>query len=145
MLGAVVGDIAGSVFEWENTKTCEFDLFGEGCGFTDDSVMTIAVAHTLLDSFDGGHLSQSKLVSMMQSYGRLYADAGYGGKFYRWLKSPHPKPYNSFGNGSAMRVSPVAWVSDELDVVERLAKASAEVTHDHPEGICRGKRFSVAG
>ena len=103
--------------------------------FTDDSVMTVAVAHAMLDCYDGQKVSQSGLVRLMRSYGRMYPDAGYGGRFRRWMKSYHPKPYNSYGNGSAMRVSPVAWVSDDLAQVEALAKATSEVTHDHPEGI----------
>ena len=135
MLGAIVGDIAGSVYEWGNVKTTEFQLFSRACTFTDDSVMTIAVAHAMLDAFDGENLSQPKLVDIMQSYGRMYPNAGYGGRFYQWIANPHPKPYNSYGNGSAMRVSPVAWVSDDLDTVERLAAATAEVTHNHPEGV----------
>ena len=143
MLGAIVGDTVGSVYEWHNIKTTEFPLFSEGCRPTDDSVMTLAVAHTLLDAFDGQNFSQAELVKMMRSYGRLYPDAGYGGKFRRWLKSPHPTPYNSYGNGSAMRVSPVAWVAETLEDAERLAAASAEVTHNHPEGV-KGAQATAA-
>ena len=135
MLGALVGDIVGSVYEWRNIKTTDFPLFSEESWVTDDSVMTIAVAHTLLDAFDGQSISQAKLVQNMQAYGRLYPDAGYGGRFYCWLKSRYPKPYGSYGNGSAMRVSPVAWAAKSLEDAERLAAATAEVTHDHPEGI----------
>lgn len=143
MLGALVGDTVGSVYEWHNIKTTEFPLFSEGSTFTDDSVMTAAVAHALLDCYDGQTILGSGLVRKMQSYGRMYPDAGYGGKFRRWIKSPHPKPYNSFGNGSAMRVSPVAWVSDDLAHVEELAKQTAQVTHDHPEGI-KGAQATAA-
>ena len=143
MLGAIVGDTVGSVYEWHNIKTTEFPLFGEASTWTDDSVMTVAVAHALLDCYDGTALSAAGLVQKMQSYGRMYPEAGYGGKFRRWIKSPYPKPYNSYGNGSAMRVSPVAWVSDDLARVESLAKTTAEVTHDHPEGI-RGAQATAA-
>ena len=143
MLGAIVGDMVGSVYEWHNIKTTEFPLFSENSRVTDDSVMTIAVAHTLLDAFDGQNVSQSALVRKMQSYGKLYPDAGYGGKFRRWLKSPYPKPYNSYGNGSAMRVSPVAWAASTLEDAERLAAATAEVTHNHPEGM-KGAQATAA-
>lgn len=144
MLGAIIGDTVGSVFEWNNIKTTDFPLFAPDSAFTDDSVMTIALAHALVNAAsEDRELSQPELVQLMQSYGRMYPDAGYGGKFSRWLRSRHPKPYNSFGNGSGMRVSPVAWVADDLETVERLAKESAEVTHDHPEGI-RGAQ-AIAG
>ena len=143
MLGAIVGDTIGSVYEWGNIKTTDFPLFSDKAFFTDDSVMTVAVAHALLDHFDGEKLSESGLVELMRSYGKTYPDAGYGGRFRRWLKTPRPKPYNSFGNGSAMRVSPVAWVSGDLALVEELAAATAEVTHNHPEGI-KGAQATAA-
>ena len=143
MLGAIVGDMVGSVYEWHNIKTTEFPLFSEDSRVTDDSVMTLAVAHALLDAFDGQSISQVELVRKMQAYGRLYPHAGYGGKFHRWLKSPYPKPYNSYGNGSAMRVSPVAWATATLEDAERLAAATAEVTHNHPEGI-KGAQATAA-
>ena len=144
MLAAIIGDTVGSVYEWHNIKSTEFPLFAPNSTFTDDTVMTIAVAHELMNAaFANRDLSQSELVKLMKSYGRMYPEAGYGGRFYRWLNSPYPKPYNSFGNGSAMRVSPVAWVSDDLNEVENLAKQTAEVTHNHPEGI-RGAQ-AIAG
>ena len=143
MLGAIIGDTIGSLYEWHNIKTTEFPLFSEGSTFTDDSVMTVAVAHALLDCYDCETISESGLVQKMQSYGKMYYDAGYGGKFRRWIKSPYPKPYNSYGNGSAMRVSPVAWASDDLAHVEELAKQTAQVTHNHPEGI-KGAQAAAA-
>ena len=143
MLGAIVGDMVGSVYEWHNIKTTEFPLFSESSCVTDDSVMTVAVAHTLLDAFDGKKISQSALVQKMQSYGKLYPDAGYGWRFYCWLKNRYPEPYNSYGNGSAMRVSPVAWAAETLEDAERLAAATAEVTHNHPEGI-KGAQATAA-
>ena len=135
MLGAIVGDIVGSVYEFNNIKTREFPLFDKRSEFTDDSVMTLAVARALLDSPEGEGLSASVLVNAMQVYGHTYPWAGYGGRFAQWLRKDHPEPYYSCGNGSAMRVSPVAWASDDLARVEELARASAAVTHNHPEGI----------
>ena len=143
MLGAIVGDTVGSVYEWDNIKTVEFPLFLERSFFTDDTVMTVAVAHALLDYYDGTAISETELVRLMQLYGKMYPDAGYGGRFCYWIDNPHPMPYNSFGNGSAMRVSPVAWVSDDLAHVEELAKQTAEVTHNHPEGI-KGAQATAA-
>lgn len=133
MLGAIVGDIVGSVYEFQNTKTTEFELFLNGKSrFTDDTVMTLAVAKWLLT--DREH-SPSGLVKSMQELGRRYPDAGYGGSFMHWIWSDTPRPYGSWGNGAGMRVSPVGLYADTLDEALRLAKVSAEVTHDHPEGI----------
>ena len=135
MLGAVAGDTIGSVYEFDNIKTTEFPLFIRGSRFTDDSVMTLAVARALVESYDGVTFSKSVLVDAMQEYGKRLPNAGYGRMFYRWLREKAPEPYNSYGNGSAMRVSPVGWVTDDVAHAERLAKMTAEVTHDHPEGI----------
>lgn len=135
MLGAIVGDIVGSVYEFNNIRTTEFPLFSEGSEPTDDSIMTLAVARALLDSPEEEGLAADVLVNAMQAYGRQYPWGGYGGRFGQWLYWEDPQPYNSCGNGSAMRVSPVAWVSDDLECVEELARKSAEVTHNHPEGI----------
>jgi ADP-ribosylglycohydrolase len=135
MIGAIVGDIVGSVYEWDNVKSEDFDFMPDRCFFTDDTVMTCAVAEALLDARKGeGELSEL-LVRSMQRLGRAYPDAGYGGKFRWWLIAEDPQPYNSFGNGSAMRVSPVVWVAASLEEVECLAEATAAVTHNHPEGI----------
>ncbi len=138
MLGAIVGDIIGSVYEHNNIKTKDFPLFDRGCFFTDDTVMTLAVAEGLMN---GG--SEDAFVQAMKKYGRLYPAAGYGGHFRIWLSSESDQPYNSWGNGSAMRVSPVAWFFDTLPEVERYAEASAAVTHNHPEGI-RGAQATAA-
>ena len=133
MLGAIVGDIVGSVYEFQNTKTTEFELFLNGKSrFTDDTVMTLAVAKWLLT--DREH-SSSGLVKSMQELGRRYPDAGYGGSFMHWIWSDTPRPYGSWGNGAGMRVSPVGLYADTLDEALCLAKVSAEVTHNHPEGI----------
>ncbi|MGO9920246.1 MAG: ADP-ribosylglycohydrolase family protein [Isosphaeraceae bacterium] len=127
MIGAIAGDIIGSVYEWDGIKTKEFPLFDSRNYFTDDSVLTVAVAHVILD---GGSYSDR-----FRQYYRRYPDAGYGGFFHEWALSRDPKPYGSFGNGSAMRVSPVGFAFDDLQTVLAEAKRSAEVTHNHAEGI----------
>ena len=132
MLGAIVGDIIGSAYEFNNTKRKEFHLFTPKSKFTDDTVMTLAVARWLCD--DKEHRKET-LVQRMQELGRRYPTAGYAGSFMRWLYNPEPQPYNSYGNGSAMRVSPVAFYAHSLQEALGLAKISAEVTHNHPEGI----------
>ncbi|MFM2197013.1 MAG: hypothetical protein RLZZ505_445 [Verrucomicrobiota bacterium] len=127
MFGAIVGDIAGSTFERHNFKFECCHIFEEGSQFTDDTVLTIATA----DHFIYGE----PYSTVYRKYGRNYPNAGYGASFRNWLKSETPEPYNSWGNGSAMRVSPIAWVGEELDWVLNEAKASAEVTHNHPSGM----------
>lgn len=138
MLGAIIGDIVGSVYEWNNIKTKDFPLFSPGCFFTDDTVMTLAIAEGLIN---GG--SADDFITAMKKYGRLYPNAGYGGRFGSWLFSEDIGPYNSWGNGSAMRVSPVAWAFDTLSEVEEYAKISAAVTHNHPEGV-KGAQATAA-
>lgn len=132
MLGAIIGDIVGSTREWHNVKTEDFELLPEGSRFTDDTVMTLAVAKWLMD--DPSHDAES-LVRIMQDMGRRYPNAGYGGMFRKWLKSDNPRPYGSYGNGSAMRVSPVGMYAKSLDETLELARITASVTHNHPEGI----------
>ena len=132
MYGAILGDIIGSPYEFDmGDKRKDFPLFDKGAAFTDDTVMTVAVAEALMDPGD----TRENLIRRMQQYGKAYPDAGYGLRFSRWLRSPKPEPYNSFGNGSAMRVSAVAWLYDDLETVRRMARLTAEVTHNHPEGI----------
>ncbi|MDR3354986.1 MAG: ADP-ribosylglycohydrolase family protein [Synergistaceae bacterium] len=145
MLGAIIGDIVGSVYEWNNIKTKDFPLFTERGFFTDDTVMTIAVGEALMN---GG--SSDDFIVSMKKYGRLYPNAGYGGRFVGWLFSDDRKPYNSWGNGSAMRVSPCGWAvplsksfDEGMEHVERLAEKSSVITHNHPEGIKGAK--AVAG
>ena len=137
MLGAIYGDIVGSVFEFNNIRTKDFELFSEKSKFTDDSVMTVAVADALLTFGRKGEIETFKkvLVRKMHYYGEKYPHAGYGGKFGYWLREKQTEPYGSYGNGSAMRVSPVAWYANSLEECLDFAKASAEVTHNHPEGI----------
>ena len=132
MLGALVGDIIGSVYEFENTKSTDFELFPEGSQFTDDSVMTLAVAKWLTD--DKNHTAES-LIAIMQSVGQRHSYAGYGGYFYEWLFARDPQPYNSWGNGAGMRVSPVGLYAKTIEEALELAKITASVTHNHPEGI----------
>ena len=127
LLGAVAGDIIGSVYEHYRTKRIDFPLFPQGSRFTDDTVMTIANADWLLN---GGDLAR-----IMQRYGNRYPNAGYGGMFRQWLQAEQPQPYHSFGNGSAMRVSPIGWAFSTLEETADAASRSASVTHNHPEGI----------
>ena len=138
MIGAIIGDIAGSIYEWNNIKTKDFPFFSKDCFFTDDTVMTIAVA----DALKNGSTSDN-FIDSMKKFGRLYPDSGYGRNFYSWLFSDNRNPYYSWGNGSAMRVSPCAWYADSLDEAESLAEKSASVTHNHPEGI-KGAQATAA-
>ena len=135
LLGAIAGDVIGSVYEFHPCRSTDFALFLDYSEYTDDTVMTVANADWLLTG--------DSLLGIMQDYGNRYPTAGYGGMFYNWLKSRDPKPYNSWGNGSAMRVSPVGWAFDTLEETLEAAKLSAEVTHNHPEGI-KGAQATAA-
>ncbi len=147
MIGAIIGDIVGSVYEFDGIKTKEFPLFGDrkgkSCRFTDDSAMTLAVAGALIDS--GGEAGSLPYcaVKWMQTVGRKYRNCGYGGTFIRWLAAADPRPYNSFGNGAAMRVSPAAWAAESLEEALRFSDAVTAVTHSHPEGL-KGARAVTA-
>lgn len=127
MIGAIAGDIIGSVFEGAEPQSKAFALFAPHSCFTDDSVMTIAIASAIRRRVD--------YAESLREWGCLYPDAGYGGMFYEWLFADRPHPYNSFGNGSAMRVSAIGWAFDDLETVMAEARESAAVTHNHPEGI----------
>ena len=137
MYGAFLGDMIGAPYEFDRgNKSKIFPLFGRGSTFTDDSVMTAAVAQALLDTLgksDGEILAALK--KSMRKWGRKYPDAGYGARFSAWLDADDPKPYRSWGNGSAMRVSSAGWLGNTLEEVRHLAKLTALPTHDHPEGI----------
>ncbi len=138
MLGAILGDIIGSPYEFTryNIKTTEFPLFSEQSEFTDDTVMTLAVAEGLMNGGNDEDAAKAAIIAAMRKYGKMYPRAGYGQRFAFWLfAAEDPEPYGSYGNGSAMRVSSVAWLFDDLAAVERFARISAEVTHNHPEGI----------
>jgi len=135
LIGTIAGDVIGSIYEWNNVKTTEFELFTPDSGFTDDTVMTMAIADCLLN--------QKPFAKTVWEYGRKYRGRGYGGRFKEWLKSEDMLPYNSFGNGSAMRVSPVAFAFDNLETVLQSAKETAEITHNHIEGI-KGAQATAA-
>ena len=139
MTGAILGDIVGSKYEFHNIKTKDFKLFDSGCFFTDDSLMTIAVAEALMlyEWISEENMGDFKedLITIMHLIGRRYPDRGYGGHFLMWILRNKREPYNSYGNGSAMRVSPVGWYARNLEEAEQIARATAEVSHNHPEGI----------
>ena len=146
MYGAILGDIIGSPYEFNRgNKTKDFPLFSKHSTFTDDTVMTLAVADALHDSSsflsvrelneDNIQWIRNRLIRSMQRFGRKYPYAGYGGMFRHWLRAKDPQPYRSYGNGSAMRVSSAGWLFNDLETVRFMARLSAEVTHNHPEGI----------
>ncbi len=138
MYGAVIGDYVGSRFEFDRGgKTKEFELFAAGDDFTDDSVMTCSIAKGLLDVDRDASENEVKkeLIKAMQGLGRKYPNAGYGARFIHWLFAENPLPYGSWGNGSAMRVSAAGWLYDSLERTREVARWSAEISHDHPEGI----------
>lgn len=144
MIGAIIGDIVGSRFEWNNHRSKDFDLMPHQCFFTDDSVMSLAVCDALMRCRpDFSDLSE-QAVRSMQEIGRPYPDCGYGGSFRGWIYSDNPRPYNSYGNGAAMRVSGCGYVGKSLDEVKLLSKAVTEVTHNHPEGIKGAEATAVA-
>lgn len=153
MIGAIIGDIVGSRFEFDNHRSKQFELFGRGCFATDDSIMSLAVAKALMlavtvrDQLSEAdyYAAISRLaVEQMQAIGRHYPDCGYGGRFYGWIYSPDPKPYNSFGNGAAMRISPVGWLAESRAEVINLSRAVTEVSHNHPEGIKGAEATALA-
>ncbi len=144
MYGAIIGDIVGSKYEFHNIKTKDFPLFSKGCDYTDDTIMTVAVARALIKSLEEqagtngtGKTLHEFMIEEMQSLGRKYPypTGAYGGNFARWLKSKYPQPYGSYGNGSAMRASACGLIAVTLEEAEKLACISAEVTHNHPDGI----------
>ena len=138
MLGAMIGDIAGSKYEFNNTFDYDFEMFGEGCDFTDDTICTVAIADAILN----GRSYQESLLDWCRRYPS--PKGAYGSRFAGWIRSLDPQPYNSFGNGSAMRVSPVAWLFDDLPQVLEEAEKTALPTHNHPEGIKGAKAVAHA-
>ena len=144
MLGAIIGDIVGSRFEWHNIKSKEFDLFTSDCRLTDDSVMTLAVAQALLDCDHDYRMLSEKAIFAMQTIGRKYPNCGFGGNFLWWVLGDSPEPYNSYGNGAAMRVSPCAYAASSLEEVVELSRKVTEVSHNHPEGIKGAEATAVA-
>ena len=138
MYGAIIGDIVGSRYEFDNgNKSRDFYFFSGACNFTDDTVMTVAVAEALMDcAMDAGEDEiKTKLIASMKKWGKKYPNAGYGSRFIQWVLSEDPEPYGSYGNGSGMRVSSVGWLFDSLERTREVARWTAEVTHNHPEGI----------
>ena len=137
MLGAIIGDIVGSRWEFNPTNDYNFEWLSEGNGFTDDTICTVGVADALLNGRDFGEC--------IHDWCRRYPSpkGGYGGRFAQWVHSDAPQPYNSFGNGSAMRVAAVGWLFDDLDTTRKVARWTAEVTHNHPEGI-KGAEATVS-
>ena len=138
MLGAMIGDIVGSKYEFNNTFDYNFEMFGGGCDFTDDTICTVAIADAILN----GRNYQESLLDWCRRYPS--PKGAYGGRFAAWIRSLNPQPYNSFGNGSAMRVSPVAWLFDDLSQVLEEAEKTALPTHNHPEGIKGAKAVAHA-
>ncbi len=136
MIGAIAGDIIGSVYEHHNIKTKDFVLFSDRCFFTDDSILTIALADSILTG--------TPYVDNLKTFYRWYPDGGYGGSFHRWAQSPNSSPYNSWGNGAAMRISPVGYAYNDLDKVLQKAREFTEITHNHPEGIKGGQATAAA-
>jgi len=136
MIGAIAGDVIGSVFEHYAIKSTQFDLFSPNSRFTDDTVLTVAIANAIMRDID--------YATSLRTFGAKYPDAGYGASFFRWIFSSDMKPYNSWGNGSAMRVSPVGFAFTSIEDVLEEAKKSAEVTHNHPEGIKGAQAVALA-
>ena len=144
MYGAIIGDIAGSRFEFRNTFRKDFTLFAKDCEFTDDTVMTCAVAQALLDFAGEEDRLSDCAVSAMQRIGRLYPNCGYGARFYHWVFVAKPRPYDSCGNGAAMRISPVGLLARDVEEAKRLSAAVTRVSHDHPEGMKGAEAVAVA-
>lgn len=136
MIGAIAGDVIGSVYEGFPIKTTNFPLFDPHCTFTDDTVLTVAIAQAILHKKD--------YAAALKSFGQRYPHAGYGASFRQWIFSPESKPYNSWGNGSAMRVSPVGFAFDSIEAILAEAEHTAEVTHNHPEGIKGAQATALA-
>ena len=158
MLGAIIGDIVGSRFEWNNHKDKHFELFTEDCRMTDDSIMTIAVAKALMETekamaFSGERQERStdyyvlmkKLsIRYMQAFGRRYPDCGFSRAFFQWIISDNPQQYNSYGNGAAMRISPVAYVGKTEKEIQRLSETVTDVSHNHAEGLKGAEAIAIA-
>lgn len=144
MIGAIIGDIAGSRFEFHNYRRKDFDFFSDKCFFTDDTVMTLAVAKAI-KSCNGDYTNLSeRAVKEMQVVGKRYPYCGYGGNFHQWIFSNNPKPYYSFGNGAAMRVSACGQYAKSLQQAKVISKKITEITHNHPEGLKGAESITVA-
>ena len=144
MIGAIIGDVVGSRFEFRNRLSKEFEFLHEDCVFTDDTVMTCAVAQALMDSKEDFSDLSERAVEAMQRVGRQFPNCGYGARFIHWMFAEHPQPYNSCGNGSAMRISPVGFAARDTEEAKRLAAAVTRVSHNHPEGMKGAEATAVA-
>ena len=144
MLGAIIGDVVGSRFEFHNRLSRDFAFFHPDCRFTDDTVMTCAVAQALMDSREDFSDLPERTVAAMQRIGRRYPNCGYGGRFVHWMFTDDPQPYNSFGNGSAMRISPVGFAARDAEEAKKLSAAVTAVSHNHPEGMKGAEATAVA-
>lgn len=144
MIGAIIGDIAGSRFERHNIKSKEFELLNSKCRFTDDSVMSLAICAALLRCGNNYSRLGTQAISSMQMLGRAYPHCGYGRHFHKWIFDGNPQPYNSWGNGAAMRISGCGYAADSLETVKELSRVVTEVTHNHPEGIKGAEATAVA-
>ena len=144
MIGAILGDIVGSRFEFHNRLSKDFRFLAYGCEFTDDTVMTCAVAQALMDSREDYADLSEKTVAAMQRIGRQYPNCGYGARFIHWMFADDPQPYNSCGNGSAMRVSPVGFAARDVEEAKKLSAAVTCVSHNHPEGMKGAEATAVA-
>ncbi len=144
MIGALIGDISGSRYERFNHKSKEFALFDKKCRPTDDSVMSLAIAKAILECDENYEGLSQKAVESMQELGRIYKNAGYGGSFIQWIMSEDPQPYNSFGNGSAMRVGPCGYAAKSIEEAKELSAKVTKVSHDHPEGMKGAEAVAIA-
>lgn len=144
MLGAIIGDIVGSRFERDNHKSKAFEMFSSRCRPTDDTIMSLAVADAILECAGNKDILPQKTINSMQELGRIYKNAGYGGSFRKWIMTDDPQPYNSYGNGSAMRVSPCGWAAGSLEEAKELSKLVTRISHNHPEGMKGAEAVAVA-
>ena len=144
MIGAIIGDVVGSRFEWNNHRSKDFELFTSKCSATDDSIMTLAIGEALMCSKSDWSDLGAQAVRCMQRIGRPYPNCGYGGRFHRWIYSDHPHPYKSYGNGAAMRVSACGFAARSLEEAKALSGIVTKVTHNHPEGVKGAEATTVA-
>jgi len=144
MLGSIIGDIVGSRFEFKNHKSKDFDMFAESCFATDDSIMTLAIAKAILTCEGNWEKLGKQAIKYMQEIGRKHPNCGFGNMFHRWIFSNKPKPYNSFGNGASMRVSPCGFIAKTEEEAKLLSRKVTEVSHDHEEGIKGAEATTIA-
>ncbi|MBK5200559.1 MAG: ADP-ribosylglycohydrolase family protein [Spirochaetaceae bacterium] len=144
MLGAIIGDIVGSRFEWDNYKKKDFDFFNKDCFFTDDSVMSLAICDAYLKDFDNEYKGKNILIKSMQTLGRKYPASGYGDHFALWITENNPKPYGSYGNGAAMRISGCGFSATSIYEVKHMSVLITEVSHNHPESFKGAEATAVA-